>query len=124
MIIQPTDDDMSHKHECLFHLIVEGDVGTNSSKKSWRRQLESEFSLVSPSLTFGMRLAVKIEFWIDSSRISGNRLDVDNLAKPVLDALKNAGLVYDDSLVYDVHVIKHVTTGSERVVVTVSEWWA
>ena len=114
---------MIHSHDCLFHLTVEGDVGTNSSKKEWKQDLERELSQVPSSLTFGKKLAVKAEFWISPTRVNGNKLDCDNLAKPLLDAIKNVGLVYDDSLVYDLHVTKHTTTANENLVLTVSEWW-
>jgi len=84
--------------------------------------LERDLSKVPSSLTYGSKVAVNLEVFIAKKRINGNRLDCDNLAKPVLDAMKKAGIIHDDSLVYDLHVTKHATNFLEHLEITVSEW--
>jgi Holliday junction resolvase RusA-like endonuclease len=106
----------------MFKVNVIGKVGTNSSNGEWRQNLESELSKVSPSLTYGRKLSVDAMFWINPNRVNGNKLDCDNLAKPVLDAIKKVGITHDDSLVYDLHVSKHISFADEHLELTVSEW--
>ena len=114
---------MIDSHDVMFHVLISGNVGTNS-KKEWKEDLERELSKIPHSLIFGRRLAVEADFWIDSKRVNGNKLDCDNLAKPLLDSIKKVGLVGDDSLVYDLHVTKHTTSAEENLVLTVREWFA
>jgi len=107
---------------CLLERDITGTIGTNSSGKEWRSDLEREFSRVSSSSTRGSNLAVLLEFWIDKNRLTGNRLDSDNLAKPVLDSMKKAGIIYDDSLIDCLLVIKHRTSSQEHLEVSIWEW--
>ena len=44
------------------------------------------------------------------------------MAKPVLDAMKKAHIIHDDSLVYDLQVTTHATGFFEHLEITVSEW--
>jgi len=105
-----------------FKMEIPGKIGTNSSSDQWKQDLERQLSKVPPSLTYGSKVAVSLEAFIDKKRINGNRLDCDNLAKPVLDAMKKAHIIHDDSLVYDLHVTKHATGFLEHLEITVSEW--
>ena len=107
---------------CLFQTNITGTIGTNSSSKQWRENLEGEFSQVPPSLLAGKKLAIQLEFWISKDRLTGNRLDCDNLAKPVLDSMKKAGIIYDDSLIDCLLVIKHRTSSQEHLEVSIWEW--
>ena len=42
------------------------------------------------------------------------RPDADNIAKAVSDALEKAGVLYNDSQVWDLHVVKMVADGDEQ----------
>ena len=107
---------------CLFQTNITGTIGTNSSSKQWRENLEGEFSQVPPFLLGGKKLAIQVEFWISKDRLTGNRLDCDNLAKPVLDSMKKAGIIYDDSEIYYLQVSKHATSDEEHIELLAWEW--
>ena len=110
-------------NDTLFSMNVFGTVGTNSSNnKQWKEDLETQLSKISPSKTFGIKLAIKAKFFINPSRLVGNRLDVDNLQKVLFDSMKKAGIIHDDSLIHFVQVSKHPISADENVELDVMEW--
>jgi len=53
---------------------------------------------------------------------TAHRQDIDNRLKCLLDALTEAGVYEDDSLIYDLHVIRGVIGKPGGCVVRISEW--
>lgn len=48
--------------------------------------------------------------------------DLDNLTKPILDALKRSGIIYDDDQIYQLEVSKFPTRGEEGVEIIIKDW--
>ncbi|MGH9999213.1 MAG: RusA family crossover junction endodeoxyribonuclease [Nitrosopumilaceae archaeon] len=48
--------------------------------------------------------------------------DLDNLAKPVLDAMKRIRIIQDDANIFRLEVTKFPTNGEEGVYVRVRDW--
>ena len=48
--------------------------------------------------------SLKLDFHISEDRIY--RIDIDNLAQPVLNAIEKAGIYYSDSLIYNIVITK------------------
>lgn len=63
------------------------------------------------------RLAVLIEAQMPDRR----KRDLDNLPKPLLDALTHAGIWLDDEQIDDLHIIRGSAAKPGRVIVMVSE---
>jgi len=112
--------------EPLIEISITGEVSTNSSRQTiglWKDKLEENFSILSSSPTMGKKLAVEMKFWIASKRLnSSSKNDVDNLVKPVLDAMKRMGIINDDAWVFHLKVTKFPTSGPEQLVMMVWEW--
>jgi len=109
----------------LFDVTISGDVSTNAGResKSWRNNLETSFSTLSFSKIGGDKIAVEVEFWIANNRFDVfGRNDLDNLIKPVLDAMKRMKIIYDDASVHHLSITKHSTQGIEGLEMTVTEW--
>ena len=65
--------------------------------------------------------SVRLEFYISKEGLTkGN--DVDNLAKPVLDALKAAAAIIDDPFVFNLDVTKFPAIDYEKVHIELWEW--
>jgi len=48
--------------------------------------------------------SLKLDFYVSESRIY--KVDIDNLARPVLNAIEKTGVYYNDSEVYNIEVTK------------------
>jgi Holliday junction resolvase RusA-like endonuclease len=65
--------------------------------------------------------SLKLEFYIPRERLrTGN--DVDNLAKPVMDALKAAHVILDDPYVFNLEVTKFPVVDVEKMHIELWEW--
>lgn len=110
----------------LIEISISGEVCTNSSRQTiglWKNVLEENFSTLPSSSTLGKKLAIEMKFWISQKRLDGsNRNDVDNLVKPVLDAMNRMGIINDDAWVFQLKVTKFPTNGNEHLVMEVWEW--
>ena len=108
----------------IFNITISGDVSTKSSSnfKGWNDTLEENLSSVSSSFLAGQLLAVCIKLWINSNRFHSRRNDIDNLIKPILDALTKMGKISDDSDVCHIEVTKYPTSGPEQIIITCKEW--
>jgi Holliday junction resolvase RusA-like endonuclease len=110
----------------LFEVTVLGNVSTNSNKETiyeWRGTLEKFFSSLPNSSLQTQKISIKLKFWLNEKRLNqihGN--DLDNLSKPVLDALKRIGVIHDDDQVYHLEASKLPTRNEEAVEVIVKEW--
>ena len=112
--------------DSIFNITISGDVSTKSSSnfKGWNDTLEENLSSMSSSFLAGQLLAVCIKLWINSNRFHSRRNDVDNLIKPILDALTRMGKISDDSDVSHIEVTKYQTSGPEQIIITCKEWLA
>lgn len=113
------------KGQKLFDLTITGEVSTNAGgkSKSWRNNLENAFSNSSFLKIREDRIAVDVDFWMANNRFEVfGRNDLDNLIKPVLDAMKRMKVIYDDASIHHLTVTKHSTQGFEGIEMTVSEW--
>ena len=110
----------------LFEICISGNVSTNSNKQTieqWKNTLEENFSILSSSHIVGKKLSIEMKFWISQKRLgSTSKNDVDNLVKPVLDAMKRIDLINDDAYVFQLKVTKFPTNGTEQLVVVAWEW--
>ena len=68
------------------------------------------------------KCSLKLDFYISEQRIW--KLDIDNLTKPVLDALKETGIYYDDTDVYNAEITKNPVDqlSFERLHIELWEW--
>ncbi|KPV64105.1 MAG: Endodeoxyribonuclease RusA [Candidatus Bathyarchaeota archaeon BA2] len=66
--------------------------------------------------------SLKLDFYISKDLIW--KVDIDNLAEPVLNAVKEAGAYYDDSLVCNVEITKIPVLGHlmEKLHIELWEW--
>jgi Holliday junction resolvase RusA-like endonuclease len=110
----------------LFEVTVLGNVSTNSNKETiyeWRGTLERFFSSLPNSSLQTRKISINLKFWINEKRLKhvrGN--DLDNLSKPVLDALKRIGIIRDDDQIYHLEATKFPTSNDEGVEVIVKDW--
>lgn len=109
----------------LFDLMVPGQVCTNSNKEtihSWRQVLERFFASLHLVRTQRRKISVELKFFLSPRRVYGTQKnDLDNLAKPVLDAMKRIGIIQDDSEIFHLDARKFSTMGEEGVYVKVKE---
>ena len=112
------------KGRTLLKARIRGQVSTNSNREAigkWREELERTLaSLQLP--TMERRICIKIEFWIYSKRLQIRRNDLDNLVKPVLDAMKRISIFEDDADIFQLEATKFPTEGDEEVQISVKEW--
>lgn len=110
----------------LFEVTVLGNVSTNSNREliyEWRGTLERFFSTLPNHSLQTRRISIKLKFWINEKRLKNIRgNDLDNLSKPVLDALKRIGIIYDDDQIYHLEATKFPTRNEEGVEITVKDW--
>jgi len=108
----------------LFEISINGHVSTNSGKemiKNWRHVLERHFASLHCS-NERRKLSVILQFWIAPDRIYRmQRNDLDNLSKPVLDAMKRTGVIHDDAEIFHLESTKFPTSGEEGVYIVIKE---
>lgn len=113
------------KSRPIFEISVNGHVSTNSGKetiKNWRRVLERHFASLHYSTCEKRKLSVVLQFWIAPDRIYRmQRNDLDNLSKPVLDAMKRTGIIHDDAEIFHLESTKFSTNGEEGVYIVIKE---
>ena len=109
----------------LFDIMVSGQVSTNSNREAihaWREILERFFASLHSLGMQRRKISVELKFWLAPQRIYGSqRNDLDNLSKPVLDAMKRIGIIQDDSEIFHLDARKFSTMGEEGVYVKVKE---
>ena len=110
----------------LFDLMVPGQVCTNSNKEtihSWRQVLERFFASLHLVHIQRRKISVELKFFLAPRRIYGiQKNDLDNLAKPVLDAMKRIGIIQDDADIFRLEVTK-LPSSAEGVHVLVRDWY-
>lgn len=109
----------------LFDIMVSGQVSTNSNREAiiaWREVLERFFASLHFVSVQNRKISVELKFWLAPERIYGSqRNDLDNLSKPVLDAMKRIGIIHDDAEIFHLEARKFSTIGEEGVYVKVKE---
>ena len=85
----------------------------------WKAQVTRITKVIKEKLS---RCSLKLDFFISEERFS--KVDVDNLAKPILDALEKAGAYDDDTLVIHLEVTKVAVFEPllEKVHIELFEW--
>jgi Holliday junction resolvase RusA-like endonuclease len=110
----------------LFDLMVSGEVSTNSNRTTihtWREALERFFASLHLAPIQRRKISVELKFFLAPKRIYGmQKNDLDNLAKPVLDAMKRIEIIRDDADIFRLEVTKFPTNGEEGVYVRVRDW--
>jgi len=82
---------------------IVGKIFTTWGDYHWRQLIVKKLGpLVKTSISTGC--SVKLDFYIHENRVSAN--DIDNLCKPVLDALTDAEVYVDDSCVDNLEATK------------------
>jgi len=66
--------------------------------------------------------SVVLRFHLSEKQFGRLETNVDNLAKPILDALKPSGIVADDRDVFNMEVTKFWTLGEEKVQIEIYGW--
>lgn len=109
----------------ILEINVNGHVSTNSGKETienWRHVLERHFASLHCNTSEQRKLSVELKFWLAPERIYRmQRNDLDNLSKPVLDAMKRIGIIHDDAEIFHLEASKSPTKGEEGVYVKVKE---
>lgn len=109
----------------LFEVTIPGNISTNSNRENiydWRGTLERFLSTIPNSSLQTRKISIKIKFWIQELRLNRHGNDLDNLSKPILDALKRSEIIHDDDQVYQLVVAKFPTRSEERVEIIVKNW--
>ena len=108
----------------ILTISIPGRVSTNGSSEidGWRETLQSSFCLL-PCLRLGnKKIAVHMGIWLNPKRLYGRQNDLDNLTKPIFDAMQRVETIADDSYVSSLQVSKHPTDGEECLEIIVYEW--
>ena len=108
----------------LLKINISGQISTNGSNaiSGWRETLQNTFHL-HPCFRIGRKkISVQIRFWLNSKRLDGSKNDLDNLVKPILDAMQKKEYINNDSDVFHLDVSKHPTDGEQALDLSVHEW--
>ncbi len=111
--------------DTLLDTSIQGHISTNSNKEvinKWRNDVERSLGSLDLSFAHKQKISVEIKFWISSYRLRTKRNDLDNLAKPILDCMKQIGMIVDDAEIFHLDVTKFPTTGEEEIRLVVKEW--
>lgn len=106
----------------IIDIIVVGRVSVWANppyEVPWKNKIIEAVKPIAESPT--KNCSIRLKFYISEERLTvGN--DVDNLAKPVLDALKAAGAIVDDPSVFNLDVTKVPATDEEKVHIELWKW--
>ncbi|MBL7001954.1 MAG: RusA family crossover junction endodeoxyribonuclease [Nitrosopumilus sp.] len=104
---------------------IQGSISTNSNREkasTWKNDVARSLGSLDISLSDKQKISVDVKFWISSRRLRSRHNDLDNLVKPVLDSMKNIGIIQDDAEVFHLDVTKFSTEGEEEIKMIVKEW--
>jgi len=104
---------------------IQGEITTNSNKHKigkWRDSMDRSLSSLHLQKVHGRKLRVSLKFWISKERLQNKKNDLDNLTKPVLDAMKRIGLIEDDAFIYHLEASKFPTNEEEEVQIWIREF--
>lgn len=100
-------------------------VSTNSNREAiyeWRGTLERFFFSLPNCSLHTRKISIRLRFLLQKERMNRRGNDLDNLTKPILDALKRSGIIYDDDQIYQLEVSKFPTRGEEGVEIIIKDW--
>jgi Holliday junction resolvase RusA-like endonuclease len=113
------------KGHTILETSIQGNISTNSNREkssTWKNDVARSLGSLDISLSDKQKISVEVKFWISSKRLRSRHNDLDNLAKPVLDSMKNIGIIQDDAEVFHLDVTKFSTEGEEGIKMVVKEW--
>ena len=109
----------------ILETSIQGNISTNSNREKvsvWKDNVARSLGSLDISVFDRQKISVDIKFWISSKRLRNRHNDLDNLVKPVLDSMKNIGIIQDDAEVFHLDVTKFSTEGEEEIKMIVKEW--
>ena len=113
------------KGNTILETSIQGNISTNSNREKasvWKDDVARSLGSLDISIFDRQKISVDVKFWISSNRLRSRHNDLDNLVKPVLDSMKNIGLIQDDAEVFHLDVTKFSTNGEEEIKMIVKEW--
>ena len=113
------------KGNTLLSTYIQGEITTNSNKQKiakWRDSMDRSLATLHFQKIKGEKLRISLKFWISKKRLQNMKNDLDNLSKPVLDAMKRIGMIEDDAFIYQLEVAKFPTNGEEEVHIVIKKW--
>jgi len=115
------------KGKLLCKKSILGEPSTNHDREKsncWKVSIGEELSSLYTPDFIGKTLAIELIFSLSPNRMKFGRNDLDNLAKPVLDQLKNMKLIIDDAFVCWLLELKLPTHGQQSLEIKIWEWMA
>ena len=113
------------KGDTLLDTNIQGHISTNSNREvisKWRNSVERSLGSLDLSFVNKQKISVELKFWLSDYRLRTKRNDLDNLAKPILDSMKQIGMIRDDAEIFHLDITKFPTTGEEGMKLVVKEW--
>ena len=113
------------KGRTLLSTKIQGVITTNSNKQKiekWRDSMERSLASLHFQKIHGEKIHIILRFWITKERLQNGRNDLDNLTKPVLDAMKRIGIIEDDAFIFHLEISKFPTISEEEVQIVVKAW--
>ncbi len=113
------------KGDTLLDTNIQGHISTNSNREvisKWRNNVERSLGSLDISFVSRQKISVELKFWLSEYRLRTRRNDLDNLAKPILDSMKQIGMIRDDAEIFHLDITKFPTTGEEEIRLVVKEW--
>ena len=113
------------KTNAILFTKIQGEITTNSNKQKiekWRDSMDRSLASLHFQKIHGKKLRVSLKFWISKERLQNRKNDLDNLTKPVLDAMKRIGLIEDDAFIYHLEVSKFPTNEEEEVQIWIRQF--